>query len=343
MQTRQWTLTNKPTALPTLSGPKPTFTLNTITLPTLQPGQVLTKPLYLSNDPGMRPWISAAADPARQYLPPIHEGDAMRTAAIVRVVESTSSKLPVNILVFAFTEWRELSIHDESECQPLTPIPGLDIAHFLGAFGMPAITAYYGLKEIVKVQPGETVVVSGAAGATGSMAVQIARKLLGCRVIGIAGTDEKCKWVRSLGAEECVNYRSESFEEDLFKATEGYVEVYFDNVGGTILDLMLTRLKRFGRIASCGTISTYNSTEQTYKNLFEITQNRLSMHGFFAYDYLPHIPATTELLVQAWKDGKIVLDDEMQTIVDAGFEDVPGVWLRLFEGNNTGKLCTKIV
>lgn len=227
MQTRQWTLTNKPTALPTLSGPKPTFTLNTITLPTLQPGQVLTKPLYLSNDPGMRPWISAAADPARQYLPPIHEGDAMRTAAIVRVVESTSSKLPVNILVFAFTEWRELSIHDESECQPLTPIPGLDIAHFLGAFGMPAITAYYGLKEIVKVQPGETVVVSGAAGATGSMAVQIARKLLGCRVIGIAGTDEKCKWVRSLGAEECVNYRSESFEEDLFKATEGYVEVYF--------------------------------------------------------------------------------------------------------------------
>lgn len=227
MQTREWTLTNKPTALPTISGPNPTFTLNTISLPTLQPGQVLIKPLYLSNDPGMRPWISANADPKRQYLPPIHEGEAMRTAAIVRVVESTSEKLPVDTLVFAFTEWRELSIRDEAECQPLAPIPGLDIAHFLGALGMPAITAYYGLKEIVKVQPGETVVISGAAGATGSMGVQIATKLLGCRVIGIAGTDDKCAWVRALGAEECINYRSESFEEDLIKATEDYVEVYF--------------------------------------------------------------------------------------------------------------------
>lgn len=155
MQTCEWTLTNKPTALPALSGPNPTFTLNTITLPALQPGQVLINPLYLSNDPGMRPWISANADPKRQYLPPIHEGEAMRTAAIVRVVESTSEKLPVDTLVFAFTESRELSIRDEAECQPLAPIPGLDIAHFLGALGMPAITAYYGLKEIVKAQPGE--------------------------------------------------------------------------------------------------------------------------------------------------------------------------------------------
>lgn len=226
MQIREWTLTNKPTAFPTLSGLNPTFTLNT-TLPALKPNQVLTKPLYLSNNPGMRPWISANADPKRQYLPPIHEGEALRTAAIVRVVESTSEKLPVDSLVFTFTEWRKLSIRNESECQPLAPIPGLDIAHFLGALGMPAITAYYGLKDIVKAQPGETVVVSGAAGATGSMAVQIATKLLGRQVIGIAGTDNKCAWVKALGAKECVNYRSGSFGEDLIKATEGYVEVYF--------------------------------------------------------------------------------------------------------------------
>lgn len=186
MQIREWTLTNKPTAFPTLSGLNPTFTLNT-TLPALKPNQVLTKPLYLSNDPGMRPWISANADPKRQYLPPIHEGEALRTAAIVRVVESTSKKLPVDSLVFAFTEWRELSIRDESECQPLAPIPGLDIAHFLGALGMPAITAYYGLKDIVKAQPGETVIVSGAAGAMGSMAVQIATNCLVVRLLVLRG------------------------------------------------------------------------------------------------------------------------------------------------------------
>ena len=182
METRQWTLASKPSSLPTLTGPNPTFTLTTTTLPALQPSQLLLKPIYFSNDPGLRPWISAHADPARQYLPPIHEGEAMRAFAIARVLQSTDSSIPPETLVSTFTEWRELSICNASECQVLAPLPGLSISHFLGALGSTAITAYYGLKEIAKVQPGELVVVSGAAGATGGMAVQIASKLFGCRV-----------------------------------------------------------------------------------------------------------------------------------------------------------------
>lgn len=182
METRQWTLASKPSSLPTLTGPNPTFTLTTTTLPALQPSQLLLKPIYFSNDPGLRPWISAHADPARQYLPPIHEGDAMRAFAIARVLQSTDPSIPPETLVSTFTEWRELSICNASECQVPTPLPGLNISHFLGALGSTAITAYYGLKEIAKVQPGELVIVSGAAGATGGMAVQIASKLFGCRV-----------------------------------------------------------------------------------------------------------------------------------------------------------------
>lgn len=182
METRQWTLASKPSSLPTLTGPNPTFTLTTTTLPALQPSQLLLKPIYFSNDPGLRPWISANANPARSYLPPIHEGEPMRAFAIAQVLQSTTPSIPPETLVSAFVDWSELSIRDASECQVLTPVPGLSISHFLGALGMTAITAYYGLKEVAKVQSGETVVVSGAAGATGAMAVQIASKLFGCRV-----------------------------------------------------------------------------------------------------------------------------------------------------------------
>ncbi|KAL5343544.1 hypothetical protein BJX70DRAFT_407243 [Aspergillus crustosus] len=343
---RQWILSTKPTDLPTLTGPSQTFKLTNADIPSPSPTQALLKTLILSNDPAQRTWIVPNADPARSYAPPVAEGNPMSSFGLAEVIESGSpEKLPKGSLVLAPTNWTEYSIHDIKGLQAIKPIEGLDLGHFLGAFGLTGLTAYYGIKIVARAKGEDTVVVSGAAGATGSMVVQIAKKILGCkRVIGIAGTDEKCRWVEKLGADVCINYKKDSFEQDLIKETEGFVEVYFDNVGGSILDLMLTRMKRDGRIAACGTISNYNRPDPTgLKNFFEVVSMRLHIHGFIVLDYLHKFSEVVAELTQAWKEGKIVVDDSMQTVVEARFEEIPNVWMKLFEGANTGKLCTKIV
>ncbi len=189
--------------------------------------------------------------------------------------------------------------------------------------------------------------VSGAAGATGSMVVQIAKKMLGCKkVVGMAGSDDKCKWVQSLGADVCLNYKKSSFKEDLIEATEGYVEVYFDNVGGEILDLMLTRMKKGGRIAACGAITNYNKSEKAgLKNWFEVISNRIEIKGFIVNDFIAEgkRPEAVKEMVTVAKEGKIKVGDENETVVDTNFEGVPKTWMLLFEGANTGKLVTKLV
>lgn len=347
--TRQWLLANKPTDMPVLSGPSTTFKLVTTDLPPLQDDQVLLKTLYLSNDPAQRGWISKYADPARLYVPPVAEGACMTARAIAEVIESKSSKLPKGALVLASTGWAEYAILNAKSCTPIQELPGVGLTHFLGALGMTGLTAYYGLKEIARAGPDDTVVVSGAAGAVGSMAVQIAKKMVGCKkVIGIAGTDEKRKWVESLGADICLNYKSPNFKKDLKQATEGFVQVYFDNVGGETLDLMLGRMAREGRIAACGAISNYNTSRPTgLKNFSEVISMRLEIKGFIVLDFLtqPNNKASdaTQDLIAAVKQGKITIGDENETVVSTAFEDIPQTWMKLFEGTNTGKLITKLV
>ncbi|KAL4898158.1 NAD(P)-binding protein [Aspergillus ambiguus] len=346
-ETRQWVLNSKPLDLPVLDGPNPTFKLTTALLPqSLSKSQVLVKTLYLSNDPAQRCWISPTADPRRLYLPPIAEGESMGSNAVAEVIESgASDRLAPGTLVLAKTNWREYSIHEIDDCQILNPLPGLGVTHFMGSFGLPGLTAYYALTEVVKAKSGETIVVSGAAGATGSMVVQIAKKLIGLKVIGIAGSEEKCRWVEKLGADICINYRKPSFEEDLFRETDDFVDIYYDNVGGRILDLMLLRLKRYGRVAACGTISNYNKDADPVglKNFYEVVSNRIAILGFIVFDYIHKAAEVRNLLIQAWKDGKIVVDDATETVVEASFEDIPRVWMKLFDGSNTGKLTTKLV
>ncbi|KAL4778010.1 hypothetical protein BJX76DRAFT_178877 [Aspergillus varians] len=344
--TRQWILNSKPTGLPTLTGRSPTFKLTTTDLPPPTASQAVLKTLIVSNDPAQRTWIVPNADPTRLYMPPVAEGALMPSFALAEVIESGSpNDLSVGSLVVAATGWAEYSLHEIKGLQAVTPIPGLDRGHFHGAFGFAGLTAYYGIKEVAGATSEDTVVVSGAAGATGSMVVQIAKRIIGCkRVIGIAGTDEKCRWVEKLGADVCVNYKKDSFEQDLALATEGFADVYFDNVGGSILDLMLTRMNRDGRIAVCGAISNYNRPDPVgVKNFFEIVSMRLHIHGLIILDYAHKFADVIAELVQAWQDGKIIVDDSMLTVVEAGFEDVPSVWMTLFEGANTGKLCTKLV
>ena len=273
----------------------------------------------------------------------------MRARSVAEVIESKSEKVQKGKLVIATTGWAEFSVQDAKACQVIEPVEGLSVTHFLGALGMTGLTAYYGTKIIARAGPGDTVVVSGAAGATGSMVVQIAKKMLGCKkVIGMAGNDDKCKWVESLGADVCLNYKKPDFKKSLIEATEGYVEVYFDNVGGDILDLMLTRMKREGRVAACGAVTDYNKSRDEksgLKNWFEIISNRIEIKGFIVMDFQAtgKGPEVVKEMVKAFKEGKITLGDENETVVDTKFEEVPRTWMLLFEGANTGKLVTKLV
>ncbi|KAL8848776.1 MAG: hypothetical protein Q9221_006247 [Calogaya cf. arnoldii] len=349
-ETRQWVLSNKPTGLPTLSGPSPTFSLTTSPLESPSQDQVLLQLLYLSNDPAQRGWISARVDPARLYMPPVEVGSPMNARGICKILKSNAKGWEEGELVLANPGWKEYAVLNANKCQKIPSLEGLDVGvtQFLGALGMTGLTAWYGIKEVVKAGPEDTVVVSGAAGATGSMVVQIAKHIIGCkRVIGIAGGAEKCNWVKEhLGADVCVDYKSEKFVEELKKETEGFVEVYFDNVGGEMLDLMLTRIKRHGRIAACGAVAEYNKDSAKgygIKNWFEVVSNRIEIKGFIVLDYLGKAAEATQAMVKATREGKITIDAGNETVVETGFEGVPETWMKLFEGGNRGKLITKLV
>ncbi|OJD29099.1 nadp-dependent leukotriene b4 12-hydroxydehydrogenase protein [Diplodia corticola] len=346
--TRQWVLARRPTGAPILSGPSATFSLVTAELPPLAAGQVLCRVRYISNDPGQRGFIGIGVADDRMYVPPVHVGAAMRAGVIAEVVASLAPSIAVGQLVMTLHlgQWAELVVLDAADCQPLAPPPGMAVTHFLGALGAPGLTAYYGVVEVLKARPQHTLVVSGAAGATGGMVVQIAKRLVGCaRVVGIAGGADKCAWVRdALGADACVDYKSASFLADLARATDGYVDLYFDNVGGDVLDAMLPRMQKGGTVAVCGAISTYNDAgPMKLKNWMEVVSMRLNFKGFILLDYAEQIPSAIGELVKAVQEGKVVLGDEHETLVETGIEGVPETWMKLFEGVNRGKLITKLV
>ncbi|KAL5342175.1 hypothetical protein BJX70DRAFT_357115 [Aspergillus crustosus] len=333
--TRQWVLNTHPTGLPTLTGPSPTFKLSTTPLQPITSSQALIKTLIFSNDPAQRLWISA-----------LSPGQSLTSLALGEVLESGSpSELPVGSTVFIKTVWTEYSIVEIKDARVVEPIEGLSLGHFVGVLGLPGLTAYYGLIEKVKTGKDDTVLVSGAAGAVGSVVVQLAKKVLGAkRVIGISGSDEKARWVESLGADVCINYKAESFEQDFLRETEGGIDVFFDNVGGPLLDSVLLRINTHGLIAVCGAIDNYNKAEPYgTKNLFKVITSGITIYGLSLPHYAHKASEVTEFLVKAWKEGKFTLDDSLQTLVDVPFEDVPAVWLRLFAGGNTGKLVTRLV
>jgi len=273
----------------------------------------------------------------------------MDARGLVEVVESKSSSFQKGDIVLANTGWSEYAVVPAKELQPAPDLPGgMGKTHYLGALGFTGLTAYFGLTEVVNTTKDDIVVVSGAAGATGMMAVQIAKNILGCKkVIGMAGTDEKCKWVESIGADLCLNYKSDSFKQDLEKALpgpDGFANVYFDNVGGEITDLMLTRMQKFGRVACCGAISNYNNSASNLtgiKNWFEIIIMRLKCQGFIVLDYPEKFGEAREIFTNAIKDGKLKID-EGEHVVSGGFEDIPKTWMKLFSGANTGKLVTAV-
>lgn len=346
--TKEWIVVNKPAGAPVLSGPDATFELRTTTLPALEPGQILCKVRYFSNDTGLRYFIEGTIAPERFYVPLVYLGSPMRSGIIGEVIESASDKFKPGDMLMDFHQgtWSEYVVLDAVNSQPLAPLPNdLPLTHYLGAFGASGIAAYTGLYYAGSAKPQHTIVISAAAGATGSMAIQIAVKILGAkRVIGIAGSDAKCAWVRDeLGAHECLNYKSPTFVEDLKAATPDEVDVYFDNVGGHVLDAMLARVKKNGTIAVCGSVSGYNTEEpMTLKNWFQVISMRLNIRGFIMLDYPDKVPFIVQELIGAAADGRIKLN-HAETVVDVPIEKQPEVWMRLYSGRNQGKLVTKLI
>lgn len=219
VKARQWILNKKPENMPVLDGDDTTFKLVEKELPDLKDDQVLVKLKYLSNDPAQRGWISKHINPERLYIPPVQEGNPMQARGLAEVIDSKSSSYKKGDVVIASTGWTEYTVIPAKELQPAPDLPGGKAkTHYLGALGLTGLTAYFGLTEVVNTTKDDIVVVSGAAGATGMMAVQIAKNILGCKkVIGMAGTDEKCKWVESIGADLCLNcpFSTMSLEPDM--------------------------------------------------------------------------------------------------------------------------------
>lgn len=344
--TKQWILSAKPVGIPTTSGPNPTFTLRTVDLPLLEDGQILVQVRYFSNDAGIRTFIGCTVEDDRMYAPPVPIGTPMRSGIIGEVLESKSSKFNNDDFVMGFGgSWSERVVLNATDVESLAPLPaGLPITHYLGAFGGTGVTGYIGLLHVAEAKPEHTIVVSAAAGATGSTVIQVAAKLLGAkRVVGIAGSEEKCAWVRGyLGAHACINYKSPTFAADLKSATPDEVDVFFDNVGGAVLDTVLTRMKRYGVIAVCGSVSTYNSEEpMALQNWFEIVSQRLTIKGFFVFDYWDKVPKAREELISAVADGRIKAD--IENVVPGPIEEVPNVWTDVFNGASKGKLITQLI
>ncbi|KAI8048690.1 hypothetical protein BDF22DRAFT_726826 [Syncephalis plumigaleata] len=315
----------------------PNEVFRTVQTPIPKPaaGQILVRTLYLSLDPAMRGWMNNV----RSYIPPMDLNTVMRGGAVAEVIESQSSKFKRGDIVTGFVGWQQYGVVDEKQASPLSIPRGLSIPeafHLLSGTGM---TAYFGLLDVGKPKAGETVVVSGAAGATGSLAAQIA-KAQGCRVIGIAGGPEKCRYLtEELGLDAAVDYRSPTFFKDLIAVTPKYINVFFDNVGGDVLDAVLGRLAVGARIVLCGSISQYNTAKpQGPRNYMTLIAQRAKMEGFVVFDYEKQYPVAIKDLTRWQQEGKMKVSLH---VVD-GLEQAPEALLMLFNGKNRGKLLVKV-
>jgi NADPH-dependent curcumin reductase len=304
-------------------------------VPELADGQVLVKILYVSLDPAMRGWMNEG----RSYVPPVQIGEVMRAATAGEVVESKSEQLAVGDKVSSWLGVQEYAVCDANAAFKVDT-SAVPLPTYIGALGMPGMTAYFGLLEVGAAKEGETVVVSGAAGAVGSVVGQIA-KLKGCRVVGIAGGPDKCKWiVEELGFDAAIDYKGEDVNVALREHCPEGVDVYFDNVGGDILDAVLARLARGARVAICGAISQYNNLD-SFKgpsNYMSLLVNRARMQGFVVVDYMGRAAEAMSEMAGWIADGRLIARED----VVEGFERFPDALLKLFAGENVGKLVLKV-
>lgn len=326
----QFRLAVRPVGMPTRDNWK--YTEEPVPEP--RDGELLVKVLYLSLDPAMRSWMNEG----KSYIPPVNVGEVMRAAGVGRVVSSKHSGFSAGEYVFGIFGVQEYAVSDGkgvTKVDPRIPLPV-----YLGVLGISGMTAYFGLLDIGKPNPGDTVVVSGAAGSVGMVVGQIA-KLKGCRVVGIAGGAEKCRYlVEELGFDAAIDYKSEDVKKALRTHCPKGVDVYFDNVGGDILDAVLTQLARGARIIICGAISQYNNTGPAKgpANYMSLLVNRASMTGMVVFDYAPRYGEAAREMAGWMAQGKLKSRED----IVQGLETFPDTLLKLFKGENTGKLVLQV-
>jgi NADPH-dependent curcumin reductase CurA len=331
LQNRQLKLIARPVGLPKPSD----FRLDTGPAPEPGEGEVLVRTHFLSLDPAMRGWMREG----RSYIPPVELGEVMRAGGAGEVVESRDPAFQPGDYVVGVTgvqEYAALPANGLTRADPkIAPLPT-----WLGALGMPGMTAYFGLIDVGALKDGDVVVVSAAAGAVGSVVGQIA-KIKGCRVIGIAGGPDKCAWVREIGFDEAVDYKSEDVGKRLRELAPKGIDVYFDNVGGDILDACLANLARGARIVICGAISQYNTTTgiKGPANYLSLLVQRARMQGFVVFDYYDRYGEGVKAIAGWIGEGRLKPREQIET---GGIDAFVPVLNKLFSGENLGKLVLKL-
>lgn len=325
-------LNNRPEGVPVLND----FKFIEEEMPVVSDGQVLLKTRFVSVDPYLR----GRMNDVKSYVPPFELGKPMQSGVVSEVISSQNKDFKEGDFVVGYVEWKE---YQTSSGKGLTKIDAdaADLSAYLGILGMTGLTAYLGLKNIGMPKAGETIVVSGAAGAVGNVVGQIG-KLMGCRVVGLAGSDEKINTIKSkFGYDAGINYKSaDNLAAAVKEACPDGVDIYFDNVGGSVSDAVLANIKYKSRIIVCGAISLYNDTEPALAPRVEgrLVVNSATMSGFIVSDYADQFPEGIKQLTEWYKEGKLT---KSETVVE-GFDQIPQAFIGLFEGKNEGKMVVKI-
>lgn len=330
---RRWVLAERPKGLVG----REHFEWREEPVPSIGDGQFLVRNLWLSCDAAQRGWMEIDT-----YIPRIPLGEVMASGSVGEVVESRHADFAVGDVVSGAFGWQDYAVSDGTAfgglVTPFTLPPGVDAPTALSLLGVTGLTAYFGLLDVARPSAGETVVVSAAAGATGSIVCQIA-KLKGCRVVGIAGGARKCDWLRDeVGVDVAVDYKAEDFRGRFREACPGGVDVFFDNVGGEVLDAVLAHLAAGARIALCGSISGYSGPASPIRNLPNLVLTSGTMRGFLVFDYLNRAADAAGDLAAWAADGRI----KVHTDVVKGLENAPDALRRLFTGQNLGKQLVEI-
>ena len=316
-----------------------TFELVEEPVPVIGEGEALVRTRWISLDPANRAWL----DDTPTYLPPVAIGDVMRAGGVGEVVASNSPDYPVGRLVVGRTGWQDYAVASASApMRAIAEIPGVPASQFLGALGTTGLTAHVGMLDIARPKRGETVVVSAAAGAVGSIAGQLA-KIQGARVVGIAGGPEKCALlVDVLGFDAAVDHKAPGWRDRLKAATADGIDVDFENVGGEVMEAVFARLNVRARVALCGLISTYNDDAPAVsacpRNFGNLLIQRVHLEGFIVLDHLDRAPQAIAQLAELMAQHKLTATE---TVVE-GFEQLPVAINMLFDGQNTGKLVVKL-
>ena len=334
-QNRQWLLKNRPQNQATTND----FEFKTTDIPNraLADNEILVRHAVFLCAPTMRNWMDP---PGNSLYPSIPLGNPVMAPAVGRVVKSGNPNIAEGARISTIGSWQDYEIINTDE-RPVIPIAdGLSFTDAMGRFGLNSLTAYFGTLEVGQLKAGETMVVSGAAGSTGSVASQIG-KIHGAKVIGIAGGPAKCQWLTdSCGLDAAIDYKSENVSERLHALCPDGIDVFYDNVGGEILQAAVDNMAKFGRIVLCGQISSYDSDQSPEgpRNMMRMVYGSVTMRGFLARDFGKQFPEALAKIIKWTEDGKLIHRQDIRE----GFEQLPEIYLSLFSGANNGTLLAKI-